>query len=205
MTSERFTPEPNTYHVTSLTSCLKKTYFERTSLVEETIESAWSKLRGSLIHRVGYFLGWNELRVKTTFNLDSQTISIVGYIDAYDVETSTIYDLKTTRFVKWQEEKGFIPRKNHIRQIQCYCTLLSLYNIPVRRLVLIYVDDKNILAKQVPVCDLQEWMIQRATILSRAPTNSEQPEAEPDSYCTYCQLNQVCSNDNLTKSKEVMS
>lgn len=83
-----------------------------------------------------------EAQVKMTFELDGRTITIVGYVDAYDPETATIYDLKTTRFVKWQAEKGFIPRENHIAQVQCYYTLLDRYGIPVNRLVLVYVDDQ---------------------------------------------------------------
>jgi CRISPR/Cas system-associated exonuclease Cas4 (RecB family) len=203
MTIDRFAPEPNTYHVTSLTSCLAKSYFERTTPVEESVESAWSKLRGSLIHYLGRSLGWNELRVKTTFELVGQTISIIGYVDAYDPATATTYDLKTTRFIKWQDEKGFIPRQNHIAQVQCYYTLLSLLEIPVRRLVLVYVDDQNILAKQVPLCNRKEWMMQRATLLSGALATSEAPEPEPDSSCRYCPFIRACpKGTEAIKTKE---
>jgi hypothetical protein len=51
-----------------------------------------------------------------TFELDDQTITIVGYVDAYEPDSATVYDLKTTRFVKWQAEKGHIPRENHVTQ-----------------------------------------------------------------------------------------
>jgi len=192
MTWKRFQPEPDTYHVTSLTRCLAQSYFERTAPVEETVESAWAKLRGSLLHYAGRSFGWNELRVKMVFELDGRTITIVGYVDAYDPETATVYDLKTTRFVKWQAEKGHIPRENHVTQVQCYCTLLDLYSIPVNRLVLVYVDDQTILPKQVPLGGRREWMINRATALHRAFQAPEIPAPEVGSGCVYCPFIKLC-------------
>ena len=205
MTWNRLIPEPDTYHVTTLTSCLARSYFERTSSTKETVESAWAKLRGSLIHYVARSLGWSELRAKMTFELDDRTITVVGYVDAYDPETATIYDLKTTCFVNWQAEKGYVPRENHVAQVQCYYTLLELYGIPVNRLVLIYVDDKNIIPKQVPLGNRREWMIQRATLLQKALANSELPEPETGSACKYCPFRDVCPrNDQVLKFQEVM-
>jgi CRISPR/Cas system-associated exonuclease Cas4 (RecB family) len=192
MAWQRFAPEPDTYHVTSLANCLANSYFDRTSTVEDTVESAWAKLRGSLLHYAGRSLGWNELRVKMAFPLDGRTITIAGYVDAYDPETATIYDLKTTRFVKWQAEKGFIPRENHVTQVQCYYTLLDLYGIPVNRLVLVYVDDKTIVPKQVPLGGRKEWMINRTTALHHAFQTLEVPEPEVGSGCVYCPFIKLC-------------
>ncbi len=126
------------------------------------------------------------------FEHDNETITIVGQVDAYDPETATIYDLKTSRFVKWQHEKGFLPRQNHRAQIQSYYTMLDSYAIPIKRLVLIYVDDKNILAKEVPLGYRKEWMIRRASILHRALSGSQIPKPEPDNWCKYCPFVQVC-------------
>jgi len=183
---KRFAQEENTIHVTSLTSCLAKSYFDADVCPEESVESAWAKLRGTLLHYAGRSLGWNELKAKLTFQLNGTTITIVGHVDAYDPETGTIYDLKTTRFVEWQEKKGFIPRLSHIKQIQCYYTLLDSYGIPVNRLVLLYTDDKNIVPKEVPLGNRREWMINRAMILHRALAKSELPAPEPSDICKYC-------------------
>jgi CRISPR/Cas system-associated exonuclease Cas4 (RecB family) len=171
---------------------LAKEYFERTSPTEETVESAWAKLRGSLIHYVTRSIGWSELRTKMAFDLEDEKVTVTGYVDAYDPDTATIYDLKTTRFVNWQLDKGFIPRENHIVQVQCYYTMLDLYGIPVHRLVLIYVDDKKIIAKQVPLFDRKQWIIQRATLLHRALKSSELPEPELGSGCKFCHFLKIC-------------
>jgi CRISPR/Cas system-associated exonuclease Cas4 (RecB family) len=127
-----------------------------------------------------------------THELDGETITIVGHVDAYEPETGTVYDLKTTRFVKWQAEKGFIPRENHIAQVQCYYTLLDLYGIPVNRLVLIYADDQTILPKQVPLGSRKQWMIERAIVLHIALKKSEIPEPEVSSLCVYCPFIKLC-------------
>ena len=117
---------------------------------------------------------------------------MVGYVDAYEPESATIYDLKTTRFVKWQAEKGHIPRENHIAQIQCYYTLLDAYSIPVNRLVLVYVDDQTIIPKQVPLGSRKDWMMNRAAMLHRAFQTSRVPTPEVGSACIYCPFIKVC-------------
>ena len=192
MTWQRFQAEPNTYHVSSLTSCLAKVYFERTSSVNEPIGSAWAKLRGTLLHYMVRSLGWSELRAKMTFQLGDETITIVGYVDAFDPETATVYDLKTTRYARWQAEKGHIPRENHIAQVQCYATLLGQYGIAVNRLVLVYVDDKEIIPKEVPLGNRKEWMTQRATTLHNSLKASVLPKTEPGTLCHYCPYLDKC-------------
>lgn len=194
LTWTRLQSEPNTYHVSTLTSCLAKAYFERTSPVNEPIGSAWAKLRGTLLHYMVRSLGWSELRAKMRFQLGDETITIVGYVDAFDPETATVYDLKTTRFAKWQADKRHIPRENHIAQVQCYATLLGQYGIAVNRLVLVYVDDKEIIPKEVALGNRKEWMIQRATTLHNSMKDSVLPRPEPGSMCHYCPYLDKCPN-----------
>lgn len=139
-------------------------------------------------------LGWSELRAKMRFQLGDETITIVGYVDAFDPETATVYDLKTTRFAKWQADKRHIPRENHIAQVQCYATLLGQYGIAVNRLVLVYVDDKEIIPKEVALGNRKEWMIQRATTLHNSMKDSVLPRPEPGSMCHYCPYLDKCPN-----------
>jgi CRISPR/Cas system-associated exonuclease Cas4 (RecB family) len=138
------------------------------------------------------------------FELSDETVTIVGFVDAYEPETATIYDLKTTRYVKWQAEKGHIPRENHVAQLQCYYTLLDQYGIPVNRLVLVYADNKAILPKQVPLGSRKEWMIKRATAIHRALQKSEIPEPEIGPGCVYCPFINLCprSADALRLKEE---
>jgi CRISPR/Cas system-associated exonuclease Cas4 (RecB family) len=188
----RFPIPPNTYHVTELTGCLAKAYFSRTRQVQETVESAWAKLRGSLLHYMVRSLGWSELKVNMKFQLNGEVVTLVGRVDAYDPETATVYDLKTSRFVKWQAEKEFIPRENHIAQLQSYYTILDSYAIPVSRLVLVYVDDRDIAPREVPLGNRREWLIQRASLLHSSLKNDTMPDPEPNAWCKYCPFASIC-------------
>jgi len=189
---QKFQPEPNKYHVTTLTNCLAKAYFERTTPTNEPLSSAWAKLRGTMLHYIVRSLGWSELPVKMQFKLYDETITITGQIDAFEPETATVYDLKTTRFAKWQAEKGHIPRENHITQVQCYATMLEQYGISVNRLVLVYADDKELTPKEVPLGNRRQWMIDRATTLHQALTESRLPQPEPSGSCKYCAFADQC-------------
>lgn len=192
MTWQRFQAEPNTYHVSTLTNCLAKAYFERTSPTDESLDSAWAKLRGTMLHYIVRSLGWSELAVKMQFELDGENITITGHVDAFEPENASLYELKTSRFVKWQAEKGFIPRENHIAQVQCYATLLGFYGVAVNRLVLIYADDKEIVPKEIPLGNRKQWMIERATKLHRSFKESVAPKAEIGSSCKYCPFVNQC-------------
>jgi CRISPR/Cas system-associated exonuclease Cas4 (RecB family) len=127
-----------------------------------------------------------------SFQLGDETITIIGYVDAFDPETATIYDLKTTRFARWQAEKGHIPRENHTAQVQCYATLLGEYGIAVNRLVLVYVDDKEIIPKEVSLGDRKDWIIQRATILHNSMKDTVLPKPEVGGSCKYCPFVDRC-------------
>jgi CRISPR/Cas system-associated exonuclease Cas4 (RecB family) len=192
MAWQRFQPEPNTYHVSALTNCLAKAYFERMSPICESLESAWAKLRGTLLHYIVRSLGWSELAVKTQFQVDSEKIAITGHVDAFEPETGTIYDLKTTKFAKWQAQKGHIPRGIHTAQVQCYATMLEQYGISVNRLVLVYADDKELIPKEVPLGNRKQWMIERATTLHRALKEAMTPKPEVGSSCKYCPFVDKC-------------
>jgi CRISPR/Cas system-associated exonuclease Cas4 (RecB family) len=127
-----------------------------------------------------------------TFEIDGQTVNVLGHVDAYDPETATIYELKTTRFAGWQVENGYIPHENHVAQVQCYQTLLEQYGIPVKRLVLVYVDDSTIHPKLVPLGNRREWMIQRASAVHKALLTQELPRAEVGYWCRYCSFFTIC-------------
>jgi CRISPR/Cas system-associated exonuclease Cas4 (RecB family) len=145
-----------------------------------------------MLHYIIRSLGWSELAVKTQFELDGENITIAGHIDAFEPESATVYELKTTRFAKWQAEKGLIPRGSHIAQVQCYATLLGSYGIAVNRLVLVYVDDKEIVPKEIPLGSRKEWMIERATTLHRSLKESVLPKPEVGTSCKYCPFIQQC-------------
>lgn len=56
---------------------------------------------------------------------DGGIATLAGRLDMYDWKTHTIIDLKTTKFVKWQIQRGFIPRAEHILQVHYFEIKLS--------------------------------------------------------------------------------
>jgi CRISPR/Cas system-associated exonuclease Cas4 (RecB family) len=140
-----------------------------------------------------------------SFQLGDETITIIGYVDAFDPETATVYDLKTTRFARWQAEKGHIPRESHTAQVQCYATLLGEYGIAVNRLVLVYVDDKEIIPKEVPLGNRKQSMMQRAITLHNSMKDSVLPNPEPGPICHYCPYLEKCPSQTAAITlKEVI-
>ena len=95
----------------------------------------------------------------------------------YDWKTKTIIDLKTTKFIKWQIKQGFLPRLEHIIQIQCYGTMVSRI-IPVENLNIVYVDMSDIITYKVPMDDLTEWIRSRISQIEDAIANKITPLGE---------------------------
>jgi hypothetical protein len=74
-----------------------------------------------------------------------EILSIRGRLDIYDYKTGRIVDLKTSNAIKWQHEKGFIPRHSDILQLLCYGSIFH-GTVKVSQLTLIYADLKDMLA-----------------------------------------------------------
>jgi hypothetical protein len=89
-----------------------------------------------------------------------EILSIRGRLDMYDYKTGRILDLKTTNAIKWQREKGLIPRQSDILQLQCYGSLFQ-GTVKVSQLALIYADMKDMLAFGVRMVDMNSWSANR--------------------------------------------
>lgn len=82
----------------------------------------------------------DELDIENYIPLkDGRTAVLVGRLDMYDWRTRTVIDLKTTKYIRWQIKQGFIPRVEHILQVQCYDTVFSEL-LPIESLNIVYVD-----------------------------------------------------------------
>ncbi|MAW10366.1 MAG: 30S ribosomal protein S2 [Verrucomicrobiales bacterium] len=66
-------------------------------------------------------------------------------------------DLKSTKNVQWQIKKGFLPKLEHILQVQCYGTMFADY-IPIENLNIVYVDNSDIVTYKVQKHDLTDWI-----------------------------------------------
>jgi CRISPR/Cas system-associated exonuclease Cas4 (RecB family) len=109
------------------------------------------------------------------------------------LDMSTIIDLKTTKYVKWQIKQGFIPKPEHVLQLQCYNTIFSRV-IPVENLNLLYVDMNDIVAYKVEKRDLTDWIKTRIQELEDSIAENKIPIGEVSGLCTYCKYQTRCYN-----------
>jgi hypothetical protein len=70
--------------------------------------------------------------------------------------------------------------------------LLDKYAIPTSRIVLVYVDDRDIVPREVPLGNRREWLIRRTSLLHSSLIDKEIPEPEPDAWRKYCPFKETC-------------
>ncbi len=123
---------------------------------------------------------------------NGKVATLAGRLDMYDWKTKTIIDLKTTKFVRWQIKQGFLPKPEHILQLQCYDTMFSEY-VPVENLNIVYADMSDIVTYKVEKRDLTDWIKTRIQEIETAKTDSVIPNGEVSGLCKFCRYQTRCS------------
>lgn len=122
------------------------------------------------------------------------------------MKTNTIIDLKTTKYVKWQIKNKFIPKLEHILQLQCYDTMFSNI-IPVKYLNILYVDMNDIIAFKVPRKNISNWIKSKIEYLDNFVINKITPPGQVTSLCKYCKYQSKCYNDGnglISKPRSIL-
>lgn len=191
----------NRYSVTDLVGCQRKCYYKSCGIEEENllndaaVENLWDSVRGDLLHQITYAYRWREMDIEHNVILSGgKRVTVAGRLDMYDWKSATIIDLKTTKFVKWQIKQGFIPKPDHVLQLQCYYLLFSTI-LPVRNLNIVYVDMSDIVTYEVQKRDISEWMRIRLQRLENCLISNEVPTGEVSGVCKYCKYQTRCYND----------
>jgi CRISPR/Cas system-associated exonuclease Cas4 (RecB family) len=122
----------------------------------------------------------------------------------YDWKTKTIIDLKTTKFVRWQIKQGFLPKSEHILQLQCYDTMFSQY-MPVENLNIVYADMTDIVTYKVQKKDLGNWIKTRIQEIESAKESKEIPNGETSGLCKFCKYQTQCSEDGNGLTEKPLS
>jgi CRISPR/Cas system-associated exonuclease Cas4 (RecB family) len=132
-----------------------------------------------------------------TIEFEGEAIAIVGHIDRFCPEEKAIVEGKTTRFIKWQDENGMLPRERDVLQTQSYYTIWTRwYGFPAEELWLVYVDDRPLLRKfEIEPRDLTEWLTTRTITLHKSILADSPPQAEPNSLCRFCPFKVSCNGD----------
>ena len=187
------------YSVTELVGCQRKSLYKQQGIPQEelladtTLESMWATVRGDLLHNMTYAYKWREMDMEYYVPLDNGKIAtLAGRLDMYDWKTKTIIDLKTTKFVRWQIKQGFLPKPEHILQLQRYDTMFSEY-MPVENLNIVYADMSDIVTYKVQKRDLSEWIKTRVQEIENAKNGETIPNGEVSGLCKYCKYQTTCS------------
>lgn len=204
------------YSVTDIVGCQRKSHYKAIGFEEEdllndaTVENMCDSIRGDLLHQITYAYRWREMDIEHYVPLkDGKVATIAGRLDMYDWKTATIIDLKTTKFVKWQIKQGFIPKAEHILQLQCYGTMFSKV-FQVENLNIIYVDMNDIVTYKICTRDLTQWINARIQELEDSIAKKEVPLGDVSGLCKYCRYQTRCYSDRgglitkpLSKPKSV--
>jgi len=188
------------YSITGIVGCQRKAFYKEQGIEKEellgdvTLESMWSTVRGDFLHQMTHAYKWREMDIEHYVPLkDGRIATLAGRLDMYDWKTKTIIDLKTTKMVKWQIKRGFLPRLEHILQVQCYGTMFSQI-MPVENLNIVYVDMTDIVTYKVKKRDLTEWIKTRIQEIESAKSNNKIPDGEVSGLCQFCPYQTKCFN-----------
>jgi len=189
------------YSVTELVGCQRKSLYKQQGVSQEelladsTLESMWATVRGDFLHQMTYAYKWREMDIEHYVPLkDGKIATLAGRLDMYDWKTKTIIDLKTTKFVRWQIKQGFLPKLEHILQLQCYDTMFSEY-MPVENLNIVYADMSDIVTYKVQKRDLTDWINTRIQEIESAKTEEKIPNGEVSGLCKFCRYQTRCFDD----------
>jgi len=189
----------NRYSVTDLVNCQRKSYYKQLGIKEEELLSdvsgMWITVRGNLLHEMTHAYKWRELDMEYKVPLDDGIeATVAGRLDMYDWKTKTIIDLKTTKSVRWQIKNGYLPKLEHILQVQCYYTMFSDV-IPVENLNLVYADMQDIVTYRVKKNDLSEWIKTRISDIENSLVRKSAPNGETSGLCQFCKYQSRCFSD----------
>jgi CRISPR/Cas system-associated exonuclease Cas4 (RecB family) len=189
------------YWISDIVACQRKTYYKELGIEKEeflsdaTLESMWDTVRGDLLHKITYAYKWREIDTEYPILLkDGRTAVVIGRLDMYDWRSKTIIDLKTTKFVKWQIKQGFLPKLEHILQVQCYNTIFSQL-LPIENLSIIYADMNDIVAYNIQKRDMTGWLKRRIQDIEDSLFDRNVPIGEVSGLCKYCRFQTRCYND----------
>ena len=189
----------NRYSVTELIHCQRKSYYKQLGVKQEElltdVTGMWTTVRGDFLHQMTNAYKWREMDMEYEVILDDgRKVTLAGRLDMYDWKTKTVMDLKTTNDVKWQIKHRFIPKLEHILQVQCYDTMFSSV-IPIENLNIVYADMKDIVTYNVKKNDMSDWIKTRIKNIEDSIIKKSIPNGETSGLCQFCKYQTKCFND----------
>ncbi len=207
-------------HVTDLTGCLRRAYYEKTRPPLEYLHTQMSRFLGTAIHSVLEKI--NDPEIETEKGLDGY--GITGTADVV-YKNGRIVDYKTTRWMT----PSRLPYGSHVGQLNIYASILRSQGVKVTSAAIQYIDVSGptkcrsckvvcvpdeqgyakcpkcgnyplnghlgVLLYEVPLDNddqvAEEISIRRKALELSVEAN-EMPEAEPSYLCDYCPFQKEC-------------
>lgn len=185
-----YTAKPNTYSVTELLYCLRKSYFNKVNPKPKTLESAFNLYRGKVFDNL-----WTPLfkhnQVRCTHRVKNYPITISGKYDFID-EKGILTDLKTAKSLYFINEPG----QEYVKQVRFYAYLNA-----VEKAQILYVDFGSVKVFPVEVGDCTELINElenKAITLWSAIEKKQPPQrclTTPEWLCNKCEHKEECNHD----------
>jgi hypothetical protein len=182
--------KPNTYSVTDLLYCLRKTYFKKYHPKPTTLESAFNLYRGKVFDQL-----WTPLfkhnQVRCTHRIKNYPITISGKYDFID-EKGILTELKTAKSLFYINEAG----PEYIKQVRFYA-----YVNAIDKAQIVYVDFGSVKVFPIEVGDctqLIEELESKAILLWTAYQKGTPPQRCPDTpqwLCGKCDYQEECNHE----------
>ena len=172
-------------HVSEVTQCLRKSYYQRRRASRTTGLEAVIII-GSMIHlALQDVLRRYGFRPEFRVGMKEDGVTLIGHIDAYDPDRNIVLEFKTVNKIPkdW-------PWLSHEQQAVTYATMVD-----TDEAYIIYIDRGTGEVEVYQVGKDQETlekMLRRAKILSRALRENEPPEPERGPWCNYCPWKWSC-------------
>lgn len=206
-------------HVTDLTGCLRRAYYDKTLQPIEYVHSMLARFVGTAVHSA---VEGNDENMMSEVDVDGY--GIVGRVDIV-YGNGTLMDVKTTRWLSPSK----LPYGSHVAQLNIYAALLKSKGVSVNRLAIQYIDmsgpskcrscrvvvvpDENgipvcpkcenhprdahfgAMVFEVPIEDSEmvaDEVILRRKALELSVEAGQLPEKEESYLCDYCPFQSVC-------------
>lgn len=217
--SQEFDGRRDEVHVTNLTGCLLKAYYEKTEPAIPYVHELLIVFYGIAVH--DYIERALENDPNMGAEIDVEALGAKGRID--QKQGSHIIDLKTTRWMYLNR----LPYGNHAEQVNYYAAMLKANGEEVDQLTIQYLDMSGATKCKNKSCDRYKMPMkmvdgtvmcpscqsklkgnhlggitvdipvyeeveieERATKLQKAMDNKTPPEPEPSWLCKYCKFKQ---------------
>lgn len=184
---EDYHAKPNTYSLTELLYCIRKSYFKRTTPKTLDLEAAYNIYRGKVFDNL-----WSPLfqhnQVRSTYRCKKIPITISGKYDFLTTD-NILTDLKTTKSLYFVNE----PSEEYKNQVRFYAWLNS-----IEKAQIVYIDfgDCKVFSVEVGDCtQLFEALEFKAETLYYALKNMQAPPKPimcHEWMCKKCEYNKEC-------------